>query len=70
MLEGWICIGFILRKAVAQIPPSCPSSGSWLGTGQVNTAQAASPLGTLQGKTVLLVNPRLGFKWLSGFAAG
>lgn len=28
-----ICIGFIPRKAVARIPPPCPSSGSWQGNG-------------------------------------
>lgn len=58
---------FIPRKAVVQIP--APYSGSWQGTSQVNTACAASS-GTLQGKTVSLVDPRLEFKWFSGYAAG
>lgn len=64
--RGWICIEFIPRKAVVQIPPPYSSSGSWQGTSQVNTACAASS-GTLQGKTMSLVDARLEFKWFSGF---
>lgn len=67
--RGWICIEFIPSKAVVRISPPYSGSGSWKGTSQVNTACAASS-GTLQGKTVSLVDPRLEFKWFSGFAAG
>lgn len=70
MEEGmfWQCleVGFTFHP---QESCGSDSSSPWQGTSQVNTACAASS-GTLQGKTVSLVDLRLEFKWFSGFAAG
>jgi len=68
--RGWICVGFIPRKAVVRLPPPCPGSGSWQGTGQVNTAWAASASGCLGREGSVAGNRRLAFGWLCGFAAG